>query len=167
MEIVMPLHPVRRVPNVRAQKQQVCQLLRLPFMITTVQLLLFQSRSLLLENLTSESDSSNLPFAVPLLFSIWDLASHFSGERNIPIRKILSLFWSISDHACIPTHTSLSVESPKLWSEPRAPTLPSPSPVARPAFPHWGLYSLRFTSSASFVSSLWVIVTGVRKQVPV
>lgn len=64
----MPLHPVRRVPNVRAQKQQVCQLLRLPFIITTVQLLLFQSRSLLLEEFGL---SKVTPQNSPLLFHFY------------------------------------------------------------------------------------------------
>ena len=68
MEIAMPLHPVRRVPNVRAQKQQVCQLLRLPFIITTVQLLLFQSRSLLLEEFGL---SKVTPQNSPLLFHFY------------------------------------------------------------------------------------------------
>ena len=130
MEIVMPLHPVRRVPNVRAQKQQVCQLLRLPFMITTVQLLLFQSRSLLLEKFDL---SKVIPQTSPLLFHFYSQFGtllHTSVGKEIFQSGRLSLFsgQSLTMLAYLPTPPSLW--SLPLWSEPRAPTPPSPSPVA-------------------------------------
>ena len=87
MERVMPLHPVPRVPNVCSQKQQVHQLLRLPFVVTTVQVPLFQVRSLLLE----ESDLFpkwflRLSLAVPLPFCLGPCFT-LGGERNTPIGK--------------------------------------------------------------------------------
>lgn len=111
-----------------------------------------------------QSDSSKLPSAVPLLFSIWDLASHFNGERNIPIGKTQPLLWSVSDHACIPPHTSLSVVSPAvIWTRSTNTSITFTCSLAQFFLHTRGLYSLRLTlSSASFVSSLWVIVIGVK-----
>lgn len=113
----------------------------------------------LTESLLEKFDLSKvIPQTSPLLFHfyspIWDLASHFSGERNIQSGR-LSLFSGQSlTMPLFPTHTP-SLWSLLLWSEPRAPTPPSPSPVAwLQFFLHTpGVFTSEFTlSSASFVS---------------
>ena len=130
MEIAMPLHPVWRVPNVCAQKQQVCQLLRLPFIIPTVQLLLVQSRSLLLEEFGL---SKVTPQNSPLLFHFYSqfgtLLHTSMGKEIFQLgRPSLSSGQSLTMLAYLLTPPSLWCLL--LWSEPEAPTPPSPSPVA-------------------------------------
>lgn len=157
MERVMPLHPVPRVPNVCSQKQQVRQLLRLPLMVTTVQVLLFQVRSLLLE----ESDLFpkwflRLSLAVPLPFCLGPCFTLRPGKKYTSREDLASppvnLWPCLHAYSHLPL-CGVSTNTPITFT----------CSLAQFFLHTRGLYSLRFTlSSASFVSSLCVIVIGLK-----